>query len=353
MSLIVDLSNVKPGMILAEDVYWGKKLLLAGGSIIKSSYIGLLREHRVPRIWIYEQIQPNDVLSNPVEASYEKAYRAIGEIMDSLGSDKPVDASQIFPIVESMMETVFSNRDFILLLTGYKKTFDIYNYTHSLDVCIYSLITAKAMGLNYEECVTLALGALLHDIGKSKVPGRILSKQTSLTVEEFEEVKKHSDYGYHMAMEILPDKPDVARIVLEHHERCNGCGYPNNLRGNEIHKLSKIVAIADIYDALTSDRIYRKKVLPHEAAEYLLSISNSQLDCDIANIFLRNIAIYPKGCQVLLNTNEVALVVDSNARMPLRPMLKILTDRKRNFLQLPHELNLESNLSVFITHIFG
>ena len=147
--------------------------------------------------------------------------------------------------------------------------------------------------------------------------------------------------------------PTVSRIVLEHHERCDGSGYPKHLRNKEIHKLSKIIAIADIYDALTSDRVFKKKILPHEAAEYLLSISKSQLDSEITKIFLKNIAIYPKGCQVLLNTNEVAIVLDSNPKMPLRPRLKILTNNKGNFLQHPREFDMSSVLNVFITHVFS
>ena len=249
------------------------------------------------------------------------------------------------------MEAVFLSQDSILSLTGIRGEGN-YFYSHALDVCIYSLIAAKVMNLSYEDTVILGIGALLHDIGKVKISEKILNKQGLLNERELKEVKKHSELGYDILIKSPQINYDVIKIVLQHHERCDGSGYPNQLKGEEILMLSKIVAIADIYDALTSDRVYNKKILPHEAAEYLLCISNTLIDSEITKVFIKNISIYPKGCQVLLNTNEVAIVLDSNKNMPLRPLLKIITDKYRNPLLAPHEFDLQKNPRVLITRIF-
>lgn len=356
MLLNVDLSGAKPGMILAENIFLGGKLLLAKGSIIRTNHINRLKDCGIFQMVVYEEEMryEEEIFSdNPVEEFYEKACKEIGKIIEQLKTNPKINLAHVFSLTENILDTVYKNKDHILLLTGYKSSPDIYLHNHSQDVCIYSLLAAKAIGLSYDESINLGIGALLHDIGKTKISEQILSKRAKLMVDEFEEVKKHPIYGYYMLQNIPQLDPAISRIVLEHHERCNGSGYPNNLRSEEIGKLSKIVAVADIYDALTSDRVYKKKVLPHEAAEYLLSISTSQLDFEITKVFLQNIAIYPNGCQVLLNTNEIAVVIDSNISMPLRPSLKILTDHQRKPLLNPFKFDLSSNPSVFITHIFS
>lgn len=353
MRFFVDVHDIKPGMIIGEDIFYGENLLLSKGTIIKSSYIEHLIFRGISKVSVLaEKSYYKDLFSNPVEAFYVETYEIVGNIIKKFKDDRPISVSDIFPVVENIIEAVFINPDSILLLPGFRGMRDYY-YAHSLDVCIYSLITAKAMNLDYEEVVTLGLGAILHDVGKTKVSDAILLKQGKLTRDEFEEVKKHSKYGYDIIRKIPEIKRSAATIALQHHERCDGSGYPNNLKSEDIHLLSKIVSIADIYDALTSDRVYNNKILPHEAAEYLLGISSTLIDCEITKIFLKNVAIYPKGCQVLLNTNEIAVVLDSNINMPLRPHLKVITDKNRNPISVPVELKLQTNHNIFISHKFN
>ncbi len=352
MNFDVDIGEIKPGMILGEDIINNGSLLLSKGMVIKPSYIPNLVARGVSKVAVIAEKKYSDIFLNPVQKFYAQTYECVAKLIDSLKSNYNIMASDAFPVVENILETVFTNKDSILLLTGFRGKGDYY-YAHSLDVCIYSLITAKAMKLNYEETVTLGMGALLHDVGKAKISDSILLKKGDLTPSEFEEVKRHCIYGYDIVRSIPGIRPNAARIALQHHERCDGSGYPCHLKGEKIDMLSKIVAIADIYDALTSDRIYREKVLPHEAAEYLLGISNSMIDSKIAKVFLENIAVYPKGCQVLLNTNQVAVVTDSNKNMPLRPLLKIISDKDGIPLQHPFEFDLQSHSSVFIVQMFN
>lgn len=353
LSFNLEIHKLKPGMILAKDIYDHEKLLLAKGTVFKPYYIDKLKARGITKVSVHVgKGFYDEILSNPMQKFYAESYEAVGALIDQLKKGEPVSIIQILPLVQQMMENVFVNGDSMLLLTGFRGEYDYY-YAHSLDVCIYSLITAKALNLDYDEAAILGMGALLHDVGKVKVPDRILFKQGSLTVAEFEEVKKHSRDGYEIVSQIYGLDPKVAEIVLRHHERCDGSGYPDNLKSDALDTLTKLVSIADIYDALTSDRVYNKKILPHEAAEYLICISGSLIDSDLTKIFLQNVAIYPQGCQVLLNTNEVAIVLDSNPAMPLRPLLKIITDKDRNPLLIPVECALQSHPTVLIAQIFN
>lgn len=349
----IDIGEVVPGMILNEDISQGGNMLLPKGAVIKPAYIMLLASRGINHVNVCtERSLYKDIIKNPVERFYAETCEDISTIIDGIKKDDLPASPEVYVLVERVLDKVFSNKDSMLLLTGLRGSGD-YIYTHSLDVCIYSLIAAKAMKLGYEDTITLGMGALLHDIGKTKISDTILLKKGLLTDEEFRKVKKHSEYGYQLAGSIFGSAHPVTKIILQHHERCDGSGYPFKLKSEETDFLSKIVAVADIYDALVSDKAYRKKVLPHEAAEYLLCISNSTIDPEIADVFLKKITLYPKGCQVLLNTREIAVVLDSNPKMPLRPLLKILTDSDRNPLLEPYEFDLVRHPGVFVVHMFN
>jgi HD-GYP domain-containing protein (c-di-GMP phosphodiesterase class II) len=345
--------ELKPGMIINADIICNGNLLLAKGTVVKPNYIDQLLAWGISTVSVLtDQSSDEEILKNPVQEFYAQTYKEVGAIIEMFRQEQPLNTSHIFPLVEKILETVFVNQNSMLLLTGFNNVSD-YLHAHSLDVCVFSLITAKAMGLDYEEIVDLGIAALLHDIGKIKVSDAILSKPSSLTSEEYDEVKKHSKYGYDLVLKIPGFKRDVAQIIMQHHERCDGSGYPRGLNSDEISSLAKIIVVADIYDALTSDRVYNKKILPHEAAEYLLCISYSLIDPEITKVFLKNIAIYPPGCQVLLNTNQIAIVVDPNPNMPLRPSLKITTDNAGNPLHKPYHCELETHPNIFIKSIFN
>lgn len=352
MSLKVHIDDLKTGMILGEDVYSNGNLLLSKGMILKQNYVKKLMSRGISEVAVLaDKTYYDDILLNPVEKFYVETYEALTKIIERFKQTDKIEVSTVFPIVENIIEAIFSSQNSILSLTGFRGEGD-YFILHALDVCIYSLIAAKVMKLNYEDIVVLGIGALLHDIGKTKISDNIINKEGKLTDDEFDEAKKHSEYGYNILIKCPQINSDIIKIVLQHHERCDGSGYPNKLLAKDIHKLSKIVAVADIYDALTSDRVYKKKVLPHEAAEYLICISNTLIDSQIAKVFVNNISIYPKGCQVLLSTNQVAFVIDSNPKMPLRPILKIITDKYRNPLPVPYELNLQKNSNILIKQIY-
>jgi HD-GYP domain-containing protein (c-di-GMP phosphodiesterase class II) len=195
----------------------------------------------------------------------------------------------------------------------------------------------------------LGMGAMLHDMGKTRIPNEILNKPGGLTEEEFSIVRKHTNYGYEMLKESRMLSTYASYVALTHHERYDGGGYPLGLKGTEIHEFSRIVSIADVYDAMTSDRVYRRRININEAIEYLVGMGDHQFDYNIVKVFIEHITTYPPGTCVLLNSGEKAIVVDVNKKYPSRPIIRMLTDRDGHGLREPVEVDLTKKNTLIIS----
>jgi HD-GYP domain-containing protein (c-di-GMP phosphodiesterase class II) len=319
----VIISELVAGMKLAKDVYLpdGRILLLAG-FVIKERYIRKLELFKVPFVYVTEEeLATLENISE--EKVYSEAFHSIKSIMVSVRQGKDIDVTAVRDTVGNIVQKVIKNETVFMQLTGIR---DIDNYTflHSVDVCIYSVITGRKMGLSNQQLTELGVGAVLHDIGKCKVPNEILLKPGPLTDNEFNIMKLHTVYGYEVIMNTPGLNKTVANIAYQHHEKWDGSGYPTGLCGEQIDKYARIVTASDIYDALTADRVYRKRDMPHMAAEYIVANSSVLIDPDIANVFIKNITVYPEGSIVLLNTGEIGCVIEANNNMSLRPRVKII-----------------------------
>jgi len=212
-------------------------------------------------------------------------------------------------------------------------TYDNYTYTHSVNVDILSVILGVACGLRDDELKKLSQAALLHDIGKTCVPIEIINKPGRLTEEEYAEVKKHPYYGYNM----LRDNFDVSSVarnaILSHHENEDGSGYPRALAGDKIHLFAKIIHVADVYDALTTKRVYKDAMNPADALEYLMGNSERMFDKDLVATFLEYVAPYPLGVQVELSNGQKALVVKNNRSMLSRPVVRLNSGAKVDLME--------------------
>ncbi len=197
---------------------------------------------------------------------------------------------------------------------------DEYTFQHSVDVASISMIIATQLKRPKSEIYEIGMTGLMHDIGKMRVPNEIVNKPDKLTSEEFTIMKKHSQFGYDM----IKDNPDipknVALGVLEHHEKLDGSGYPNGLKNDEIGFYAKILTVADIYDALVTDRVYRKGYSPREAMDILMSMTG-QLDIGVLNSFFATMVMYPVDSIVHLSNGELARVVRQNANYYHRPVV--------------------------------
>ncbi len=347
----LSLNEVRAGMKLVKDVVLEDgRILLLKGFTIKPRYLNKLKVYNVPFIYVEDDIVELEEISE--ERVYEDAFSNIKDIMESIRYDEKVDIEELKETVDDMVQHILNDDMVFMTLTGIR---DIDNYTflHSVDVCIYSVITAKALNMNNSDIYELALAAILHDVGKCKTPLSILNKPGKLTTEEFEVMKHHSIKGFEIVGQMPGISERIARVICQHHEKWDGSGYPLGLKNYDIELWARIISIADVYDALTANRVYRKRFMPHEAAEYLMANNESQFDPRILQSFINNIAIYPQDIIVLLNTGEVARVLPAKGMASMRPKVSVITKKDGPPIFDPYEIDLRKNPTVFVVDIIS
>lgn len=233
-------------------------------------------------------------------------------------------------ITDDLMKAI-SDNDAIAVDISALKVSDEYTFKHSVDVATMSMIVAKKYGLSDSEVYQIGISGLLHDVGKSKVSNDILNKAGKLTDEEFALIKQHSLFGYG----ILKDKEDLSNPVklgvLQHHEKMNGKGYPMGVEGDKINLFARIISVSDIYDALVTQRPYKKPFSPRDAVEMIMSMT-MELDINVMKSFLESIVLYPVGTYVELSTGEKASVIANNPQNVLRP--KVISLRNGRIIDL-------------------
>jgi HD-GYP domain-containing protein (c-di-GMP phosphodiesterase class II) len=226
----------------------------------------------------------------------------------------------------------------IVKVLNEEKEFDEYTYTHSINVGIYSMLIGRWMKLGQDEIHNLMIAGLLHDVGKTKIPYNVLNKTGKLTDKEFELLKNHPEFGYDILLEQRALSEDICQAVLLHHERIDGSGYPYHIRGDEIGLYAKIVAIADVYDAITTNRVYKSKRTPFEAFKIFMTEEVKNLDPLIVHTFITNISTHYVGMKVLLNTGEVGKIV----YIPPQSVSNPIVDLNHDYIDL--SVNQDKNI---------
>lgn len=360
----ISVYDVKPGLVIARPVYGrdGRRLLLTGVQLT-DQYINRLRDLGVPTIYIQEP----DPLA---ELDQAKLYENVKELPDAISFETRLEAEkrlcilmneakrgQLFDvkpvhgIVDTIIEQTMTNKNIIGKLTDIR-ILDDYTFAHCVNVCVLSVAIGINLGYPRRKLHELAVGALLHDLGKVTVSEDILQKPAALTTQEFEIVKQHSKHGYDMLRLVPGVSVLAANIALQHHERYNGEGYPRSVKGEAIHEFARIVAIADVYDALTADRVYKNMVLPYEAVEIIIASAGYQFDPELVRVFVENTAIYPIGSLVQLNSGATGVIIKNNRTLPMRPTVRLVTSPRGEDVQ-DIELDLMTNTTTFVTRVIS
>ncbi len=232
-------------------------------------------------------------------------------------SDSQEFVSTTSNITNDLMKAIDENNSLAVDISVLK-TSDEYTFKHSVDVATISMIIAKNQGMSQEDIHNIGIAGLLHDMGKSKIPTEILNKPGRLNEDEFSIMKQHSTLGY----EILKDKKEInsaiSIAVLQHHEKVNGKGYPLGCTGDKIIRYAKILSVADVYDALVTERPYKKSFSQRTAVEMIMAMTG-ELDLAAMQSFLHSVILYPVDSTVMLSNGEEARVVKNNPESVLRP----------------------------------
>lgn len=273
------------------------------------------------------------------KAAYSDLSAAVSEMMQAYRRSAALDLSGIRDSVNPMVESVIRNPDACVWLAR-RKNEDSYTYRHSVGASVWAVALGRQLGLPKVDLQRLALGALLFDIGKLRVPHELLLKRERLSRGEFELLKSHVAFGMEMLQNSGVLNKTVAEMVEAHHERHGGHGYPHGLQGDEIPVFARIAAIVDCYDAITSQRPYSTAMSPSNAVKKLYAWRDIDFQAELVEEFIQAIGIYPAGTLVELSSGEVGVVLADYRTRRLRPKLLIVLDRDKRLLGEPRPLDL-------------
>ncbi|MYM63759.1 HD-GYP domain-containing protein [Pseudomaricurvus sp. HS19] len=262
------------------------------------------------------------------KGTYDFAKTTVVNIMDGIRLGRTIDMNQARATVTRIVDSVLRNKDALAWLTRIKNK-DEYTAEHSLNVSILAATFARHLGHTEEEIAIIALGGLLHDVGKAKIPTEILNKEGRLTNEEFALMRQHAVFGRNLLMSAASKDKITIDIAHSHHERVDGKGYPRKLQAHQIPYYAKVIAIADTYDAITSNRCYDSGRSSMEALDIIYHVKGEQFDEALALEFIRCIGVYPPGAIVEMNTGEVGLVVNTHEQSKLKPRILMVLDKNK------------------------
>lgn len=345
----ISIKNIKPNMLLAEDVVTKNGIvIMAKNTMINNINYNKLMDNNINtvKVWASSVEETAEVLKevNTLEEQlkpvperqeykeFEKRYDiqvdAVKDNLLAIGGGGDINIDALYQTTNDIIKNVNCKSD-VLSYLGYLKQSDDPTFTHSVNVSLLCNLFAKWIGMSDEESKLLSVAGVLHDIGKTKIDPHILNKKGRLTISEYETIKKHSYLGYKIVENsALPE--EIKSAILMHHEKIDGSGYPMGLKGDKISKFAKIVCICDIYDAMTSNRVYRDKICPFEVIRNFERSSFGILDTEYLLVFLQNIAYTYVGSWVKLTNDETAEVIFINSSHLSMPIVKC----NGNFLDL-------------------
>lgn len=337
---------LREGMVLSKSIHNANGTALLKKDIkLTKRYIQKIEELGLIGVYIDDRlsrdIKVEDVINEELRL---EATRGVQTIFNSVASSKgdPMDMTKEVSSASKIVDNIINNllkSQYLMVNMVDIKIFDERTFAHSVNVAVLSLIMGVSMKMSDKELYELGVGALLHDIGKAFIPPEILNKPGKLTEKEMEIMKTHATIGYeHMRdNSSIPEKSQLA--ILEHHERFDGSGYPIGKADQEISKFAKIIAICDVYDALTSKRAYKEAQLPSETIEYIMGSADTLFDIDLVRVFCSKVAIYPSGTIVKLSDGRDCIVVDNHPGLPTRPTVKSIKSEDIIDLTVNENLN--------------
>lgn len=313
----INMDRAKPGMVVGKSIYNEEGSVLVNYRVtLTESLIERMKKKGLVGLYIEDNlssdIEVEDLISDELgikaaqalrEMDIDEAMNVAGEITDELSIQGEISVNLVS-----------------------LRTISDYTYKHSVNVAVLSVLTGIGLGLKKSMLKELAAAGLLHDIGKISIPPETMEKAGPLTEEEYALIKQHTELGYEAIKNNISISSKTKMGVFMHHENVNGSGYPMGISGEQIYMFAKIIHIADVYDALTSERCYKKAQSPGDAVEFLMKNSGTMFQPEYVKAFITYIPVYPKGRNVILSDGSIAVVVENRQYHTLYPVVRRLSD---------------------------
>lgn len=340
---LMQIKDCRPGMYLGEDIVNNQGVVfLSSGTRLTDKHLEGLGHIGVETVYIasperIEELESDVILfDKQLNTEFKKTIDSFKNVYHNVRMGNQIILDELKGNITPLVSRVLKNNNILGNLRMIEVT-DEYTYKHSINVGMVASMIGKWLGYSQVELMDLALAGMLHDIGKSRIPAEIINKPARLTAEEFDLIKSHPRFGYEILCETKEVNFDVLFGVLEHHERMDGNGYPSGSSGKKIHEFARILAVADVFDAVTSNRAYKGKLSPFRAAEIVMEESSAHLDPEIVQMFLGRISQFYVGNKVQLNTGEFGEIVMVNRYNLTRPLVQV----KGHFYDLASNYHLQ------------
>jgi len=280
---------------------------------------------------------------------HSEANQIIHNILQDVRLGKQVDLELVAPAVQKITDSILSNNGALLSLCRIKDK-DNYTFQHSVSVGALMVSFCNAKGMPREAILEAGIGGMLHDLGKMMVPDTILNKPDRLTEAEFAQMKCHVVESKHILENTPGISPVSIQVAAQHHERHDGSGYPEGLKGEAISEMGQMAAIVDVYDALTSERCYHQGMAPTSALRKIFEWSKFHFNPQLVQSFLHTTGIYPVGTLVLLKSGRLAVVVEQNEKSMLMPVVRTFFSSKSNWYIPPEVVDLAHSEDSIVQH---
>ena len=339
----IPIKKLKEGMITAQSIYnpLGASYLTKGVEL-SPKYIERLKKAGLDGVTV-TSLDPKLKLAPPADIVQEKtrisAIHNVATAFQNVEDHGTLDPKPLQDISETILLDIIEQQRNLVQLTDIR-LHDTYTFAHSVNVAILSALLGVLQKLPKEDLLKLTLGGLLHDLGKITVPHEILTKPGHLSDDEWRLMQGHPDAGRQRLKKMFPNDILLSTIALQHHEHIDGSGYPNHLQGEQIHRYARIVAIADVYDALTSVRPYKRAYTPSVAHRIMTTCSPGHFDLELLHLFFDNVAIYPVGTIVKTQIGY-AIVKEVEFGHTQTPIVRVFANHEGKLLTETRDLDLE------------
>ena len=362
---LVPIEYVRPNTVLGKSLFdIDGRILLRAGVVLRENTIAKIKQINILSIYIVDKYSTEEIEDIIKPELRQKTIITIKEAFSNIGrlnktnpeknseSDYTWQEQSYFynigKMAVNLIDDILSHKDVMLALVDIR-SMDNYMYSHSVNVAVISLTIGMAFKLSKKKLEALCTGALIHDIGKSLLPREVLDKQHKLKEEEKEIMKQHPRLGYKYLSSTYNINSLSKLIVLQHHERSDGKGYPDGISQDNIIDLCHIVSVANAYDNLSTDLPEKRAMFPSDVLEYLMSHSGTKFDYNIVNAFCRIVIPFPKGTIVEISTEEIAIVEETTPGFPLRPTVKLIESPRVSRIGI--KIDLLKEISIVITKV--